>query len=138
MILRLPPYLRNDHFSLWILFAGVKERNKIPKFSEFLRHRRKPARHKKENDDFLPEQFQVKCRPVPWKAIGYAIGLFVLGTALLIAGCLIHTGHVDNEVYWQVPPFKYFFLKTKVGSKKLMCLPVCYNFRNMVTVCGLS
>jgi len=78
---------------------GVKERKKLPKFSEFLRHRRNPARHKKENDDFLPEQFQVKCRPVPWKAIWYAIGLFVLGTAMLIAGCLIHTGHVDNEKY---------------------------------------
>lgn len=76
---------------------GNKERKKNPKFSEFLRHRRK--NRIKRDDAFLPEQFEIRKKTVPWKAIGYAIGLFVIGTALLIAGCLIHTGHVDNEKY---------------------------------------
>lgn len=74
-----------------------KERKKHTKFSEFLRHRRK--NRGRRDDAFLPEQFEMKKRPVPWKAIGYAVGLFVIGTALLIAGCLIHVGHVDNEKY---------------------------------------
>ena len=47
---------------------------------------------------FLPEQFYLKKRPVPWKAIAYAIILFVLGTILLLCGCLIHVGHIDHNV----------------------------------------
>ena len=47
---------------------------------------------------FLPEQFNLKERPIPWKAIGYATILFVLGTILLLCGCLIHVGHIDNNV----------------------------------------
>lgn len=47
---------------------------------------------------FLPEQFALKERPIPWKAIGYAALLFVSGTILLLCGCLIHTGHVDSNV----------------------------------------
>ena len=38
-------------------------------------------------------------RKVPWKSILYAVGLFVMGTALLLCGCLIHVGKVDNEKY---------------------------------------
>jgi len=76
---------------------GNREQKETPKFSEFLRHRRK--NRKRRDDAFLPEQFEMKKRPVPWKAIGYAIGMFVIGTALLIAGSLIHIGHVDNEKY---------------------------------------
>ena len=90
-----PVYFKEIFF---VVLIGGKERKKIPRFSEFLRHRRKKERFNRKRDDFLPEQFELKKRPVPWKAIGYAVLLFVIGTALLIAGCLIHTGHVDNEV----------------------------------------
>jgi len=77
---------------------GLYEKKKQSKFSEFLRHRRK-IRNRKYKDGFLPEQFELKKRPIPWKAISYAVILFVVGTALLIAGSLIHVGHVDNEKY---------------------------------------
>ena len=85
---------------LYLIITGNKERKKNSKFSEFLRHRRK--NRIKRDDAFLPEQFEIRKKTVPWKAIGYAIGLFVIGTALLIAGCLIHTGHVDNEVRFEL------------------------------------
>ena len=78
-------------------FVGSNDGKENLKFGDYLRQRRK-NRRKIDRDAFLPEQFEIKKRPVPWKAIGYAIGLFVVGTACLIAGCLIHTGHVDNEV----------------------------------------
>ena len=48
---------------------------------------------------FSPSQFKLKEEAVPWKAVGLAALLFVLGAVLLAAGCLIHTGHVENEVY---------------------------------------
>ena len=73
----------------------MTEKKKESNFSEFLRQRRK-ARSRK--DDFIPEQFELKKKPIPWKAIFYATILFLVGTALLITGSLIHTGHVDNEV----------------------------------------
>jgi len=76
----------------------LKDKKKHSKFSEFLRHRRK-TRIRKDKDCFLPEQFELKKRPIPWKAIGYAIILFVVGTILLVTGSLIHIGHVDNEKY---------------------------------------
>jgi hypothetical protein len=44
-------------------------------------------------------QFLLPQRKVPWKSIAYAVGLFVMGTILLICGCLIRIGHVDNERY---------------------------------------
>ena len=47
---------------------------------------------------FLPEQFEGRDRGVPWKSIAYATFLFVVGTILLLCGCLIHTGHVDHQV----------------------------------------
>ena len=48
---------------------------------------------------FLPEQFNRQIvRPIPWKSIAYATFLFIFGTALLLCGCLIHTGHVDHQV----------------------------------------
>ena len=50
---------------------------------------------------FLPEQFNLKERPIPWKAIGYATILFILGTILLLCGCLIHVGHIDNQVSFE-------------------------------------
>jgi len=77
---------------------GIIEKKKQPKFSEFLRHRRK-TRNSRDRDAFVPEQFELKKRSIPWKAISYAVILFVVGTALLVAGSLIHIGHVDNEKY---------------------------------------
>ena len=38
-------------------------------------------------------------RDVPWKSIMYAVALFVMGTILLVCGCLIHVGKVDNDRY---------------------------------------
>ena len=52
----------------------------------------------KVQTNFLPEQFKGIERPVPWKSIAYAAFLFLAGTILLLCGCLIHTGHVDNQV----------------------------------------
>jgi len=78
--------------------VGIIEKKKQPKFSEFLRHRRK-TRNSRDRDAFVPEQFELKKRSIPWKAISYAVILFVVGTALLVAGSLIHIGHVDNEKY---------------------------------------
>ena len=77
--------------------SGIIEKKKQPKFCEFLRHRRK-TRNSRDRDAFVPEQFELKKRSIPWKAISYAVILFVVGTALLVAGSLIHIGHVDNEV----------------------------------------
>ena len=54
---------------------------------------------KQKFKDFVPEQFRIPQRPIPWTAICYATLLFVLGTILLLCGCLIHVGHVDNEVF---------------------------------------
>jgi len=48
--------------------------------------------------DWLPEQFKGQEIPIPWKSIGYATFLFVFGTILLLIGCLIHTGHVEEHV----------------------------------------
>ena len=53
----------------------------------------------KRSGAFLPEQFQLKAEKIPWKPIGLAFLLFLGGSLLLTAGCLIHTGHVDNETY---------------------------------------
>jgi len=52
--------------------------------------------------DFLPGQFRClndEDSKVPWKAILLATLLFLLGSVLLAAGCLIHTGHMDNDKY---------------------------------------
>jgi len=56
-------------------------------------------KRKKKFADFVPEQFCIPQRPIPWTAICYATILFVIGTVLLLCGCLIHVGHVDNEKY---------------------------------------
>lgn len=57
-----------------------------------------------QKDDFLLEQFDKQPSKVPWKAIIYALILFVMGTALLVIGSLIVTGHLDpakhNERFW--------------------------------------
>ena len=44
-------------------------------------------------------QFMLPKRDVPWKSIMYAVALFVMGTILLVCGCLIHVGKVDNDRY---------------------------------------
>lgn len=58
------------------------------------------------DDGFTQEQFttgRIKSK-TPWKAIIYAMILFIVGTTLLIAGLLIVTGHIDpvkhNERFW--------------------------------------
>ena len=119
--------------------SGIIEKKKQPKFSEFLRHRRK-TRNSKDRDAFLPEQFELKKRSIPWKAITYAVILFVVGTALLVAGSLIHIGHVDNEVNYIL----YFplILKTYFYSNLFMAPMKKYDwlnyfFRNTVTDYGL-
>ena len=58
---------------------------------------------------FTPAQFKSREEEtVPWKAVGLAAVLFVLGSLLLTAGCLIHTGHVDNEIYGD--RYNFFFV----------------------------
>ena len=104
---------------------GLYEKKKQSKFSEFLRHRRK-IRNRKYKDGFLPEQFELKKRPIPWKAISYAVILFVVGTALLIAGSLIHVGHVDNEV---------ISLKSNINPR---CLPTNKNSSMIFELSNLS
>ena len=63
---------------------------------------------KKKFSDFVPEQFYRPERPIPWTAICYATLLFVIGTILLLCGCLIHVGHVDNEVIFSDISFEEF------------------------------
>ena len=64
----------------------------VPKKKKFL----------KRIPDWLPEQFKGKEVPIPWKSMAYATFLFVVGTILLLIGCLIHTGHVEEHVGHQV------------------------------------
>jgi len=56
-----------------------------------------------DHDDFLAGQYSkpshLPAAEIPWKPIGLAFALFVVGGILLAAGCLIHTGHVDQGVY---------------------------------------
>ena len=115
-------------------FVGSNDGKENLKFGDYLRQRRK-NRRKIDRDAFLPEQFEIKKRPVPWKAIGYAIGLFVVGTACLIAGCLIHTGHVDNEVQ-KIINIQCFLTKHRFHAKTINAIyTLC--FRNLVIVFGL-
>ena len=83
----------------------MRQRNKydrLPSEDEDLVKVHQPSTIKKKLlnpvTHFLPEQFNLKERPIPWKAIGYATILFILGTILLLCGCLIHVGHIDNQV----------------------------------------
>ncbi|EDO37093.1 predicted protein [Nematostella vectensis] len=58
---------------------------------------RNSVRYQKlSNDDgFVDAQF-IKPEPkVPWRAICLAIGLFTVGTILLVIGSLLFTGHFD-------------------------------------------
>ena len=56
------------------------------------------------SDEFLTQQYEKPPTKVPWKAVIYALILFILGCILLTAGCLIVTGHIDpvkhNERFW--------------------------------------
>jgi len=45
------------------------------------------------------DEWNLQKNKIPWKEIAFAAFLFVVGTILLFAGCLIHTGHVDNEQF---------------------------------------
>eukprot|EP00092_Neocalanus_flemingeri_P041924 GFUD01045659.1.p1 GENE.GFUD01045659.1~~GFUD01045659.1.p1 ORF type:complete len:135 (-),score=33.57 GFUD01045659.1:899-1258(-) len=47
-------------------------------------------------EEFLAEQFERPPAKVPWKAIIYALVLFLLGSVLLTVGCLILTGYIDQ------------------------------------------
>ena len=69
---------------------------KLPSDDEFQEDK---SRKKKTTTNFLPEQFTKRERPIPWKSIAYAAILFIVGTALLLMGCLIRTGHIDNQRY---------------------------------------
>jgi len=51
------------------------------------------------SDAFLPEQFDRPPPKVPWKAIIYAIILFLLGSGLLTFGLLVVTGHIIDTHY---------------------------------------
>jgi len=48
---------------------------------------------------FLPEQFDRPPIKTPWKAILYAVILFLLGSLLLTIGLLTVTGHIVDEHY---------------------------------------
>ena len=57
-----------------------------------------------DGSDFDNSQFEKPKAKVPWKAISYAVILLLIGTILLTIGCLIVTGHIDqekhNERFW--------------------------------------
>jgi len=57
-----------------------------------------------QQEEFLPEQFTKQPVQVPWKAVIYAVVLFLAGTVLLVIGSLIVTGHLDpiehNDRFW--------------------------------------
>eukprot|EP00088_Acartia_fossae_P017326 TRINITY_DN1981_c0_g1_i2.p1 TRINITY_DN1981_c0_g1~~TRINITY_DN1981_c0_g1_i2.p1 ORF type:complete len:117 (-),score=24.24 TRINITY_DN1981_c0_g1_i2:425-775(-) len=46
-----------------------------------------------------PEQFDRPPAKIPWKAILYAMVLFLLGTFLLTIGLLVVTGHIVDTHY---------------------------------------
>lgn len=50
-----------------------------------------------DGSDFTSQQFDRPAAKIPWRAISYAVILFVGGTVLLAIGSLIMTGHIDSE-----------------------------------------
>ena len=88
-------------------------------------------KRKKKFADFVPEQFCIPQRPIPWTAICYATLLFVIGTVLLLCGCLIHVGHVDSEV------MKVKICLSKISNLPNLLLHMYILYRNMGTDCGL-
>ena len=80
----------------------------------------------KNKSDFLPGQFQCfDDKRVPWKAILLAGLLFVMGSVLLAAGCLIHTGHVDNDTvghFAKVWRAHYYIFPPHFGLRLGICL----------------
>ena len=42
-------------------------------------------------------QFRTKPPKVPWRSIGVACVMFVMGSALLIVGALLVSGHISNK-----------------------------------------
>ncbi|XP_002158372.3 transmembrane protein 230 isoform X1 [Hydra vulgaris] len=53
--------------------------------------------HKLNNsdEDFVDSQFQSLPTTFPTKAVALAIFLFILGTILLVIGCMLLTGYID-------------------------------------------
>eukprot|EP00039_Didymoeca_costata_P007484 m.100438 g.100438 ORF g.100438 m.100438 type:complete len:110 (+) comp13707_c1_seq1:121-450(+) len=47
----------------------------------------------KDDNDWIPQQFEKAPVKVPYKAIAYAIVLFVVGTLLLCFGSFLYTGY---------------------------------------------
>lgn len=43
---------------------------------------------------FTDAQFQAPAQEIPWKAICLAASLLIVGTSLLVFGCMVLTGHI--------------------------------------------
>ncbi|XP_071476238.1 transmembrane protein 230-like [Diadema setosum] len=48
-------------------------------------------------DSYTPLQFKKKPPKIPWRSIGVAIILFIMGTVLLTVGALLFTGVIPND-----------------------------------------
>ncbi|XP_075975720.1 transmembrane protein 230-like [Anticarsia gemmatalis] len=82
-----------------LFLQQVKEQLKNLKMSRFRFGRQHDGYRLVSNDDsgFSDAQFDAPPLKVPWKAISLAAFLFIVGTALLIVGSLIVTGHIDTK-----------------------------------------
>lgn len=49
------------------------------------------------DNNFIDAQFIIPPQKIPWKAIGLAASLLVIGSILLVLGSLIISGHVDMK-----------------------------------------
>ncbi|CAG8477254.1 12357_t:CDS:2 [Ambispora leptoticha] len=50
-----------------------------------------------DDTGFSDAQFERRPTPIPWKSIGLALVLFILGSLGIIFGSLIHVGMIGNE-----------------------------------------
>ena len=50
-----------------------------------------------DGSEFTSKQFERAAVKIPWRAVSYAVILFLGGSTLLIIGSLIITGHIDSE-----------------------------------------
>ncbi|XP_072042389.1 transmembrane protein 230-like [Amphiura filiformis] len=60
---------------------------------------------KRDNEDYIDLQFKTRPPKVPWKSIIVAIIMFIMGSALLIVGALLVSGHIDTKYsdrFWPV------------------------------------